>query len=153
MCTQKTKLNWNLGCGLLIYPLCSVVWSFNNHCPLVTLATTWSTWLSTWLVHGGGLRTGDVYIATLTPHCGWCNITPHVHNMQCALQHWQWSSYTGLHKRSVYFVNAYISYWMPSHSCSRSGKSLWPDVNAGSLEQQLYLTAKCTHHRVGRLYM
>ena len=42
--------------------LCSVVWSINNHCPLVTIATTWSTWLKH--MTSGGLRTADVYIAT-----------------------------------------------------------------------------------------
>ena len=39
-----------------------MVWSINNHCPLVTIATTWSTWLKH--MTSGGLRTADVYIAT-----------------------------------------------------------------------------------------
>ena len=106
--------------------------------PLFILATTWSIWLSTkgrlensWCLHSHTNTTLSMvqYYTTCAPTCNMCTAT-------LAVVH----TLAWIHKRSVY-----ISCWMHSHSCSRSGKSLWPDVSAGSLEQQLYLTAKCTH--------
>ena len=54
-CAVSKKRNWNWGVDFQYSPLHSVVWQINIFCPVVTLATTWSTSLvedeSSWCLH------------------------------------------------------------------------------------------------------